>query len=438
MIKLLNLMRPAEDAMPVNYDDFANVYLNDQGAFTASGRRKFLDDIAGYISYLNRSSDARNFAYPVIKNVFVDMSMTPVHQPGDKFNRYTQGMKELRADIRISKKQDKGAIADCVAAAKQRFSGRQEESKAAKVAAMAEKKRGTEGCKTAANKVECRDNVKYEYDRTLEEIARALEAAKADHAREKLQCKDGTPETAAKIKALEDMKAEYEALREQRNTLKTSAASIKLDVTNMKAAYKQMQADKSKEYAEISKIKDDVERRNRRKEHAVKFAIIKQMVREINMNRQKIQNIKVRISLVSEKIGTKYPPDLSQETGLRKKCHFDDLPERNPKQPKRSQTPPRRPNPGPGASNYPPPPPPRHRLSPPYTGPSLADFNRMLQANGAAGAMKAYLKLTLQYHPDKHPNSQPKNEAIFKVLQKAWEQTKQRYRMTTGGEHMLE
>ena len=441
MIKLMNLMRPSEDALPSHYDDFARAYLDGQGAFTAVGRKKFLDEIAGYISYLNRSSDARNFAYPVIKNVFVDMSMTPVHQKGDKFNRYTQGMKELRADIRMSKKQDKNGIAECVAAAKQWFTVRQEETKAAKAAAMAEKKRRTEGCKTAANKVECRENVKFEYDRTLEEIARALEAAKADHAREKLQCKEGSPETAAKIKALEDMKAEYETLKQQRINLKIESATHKLDASNMKTAYKQMQQDKNMEYAEISKIKDDVERRNRRKEHAVKFAQLKQMIKEINIIRQKMQKIKVRVSLISEKIGTKYPPDLSQETGLRKKCHFDDLPERN----KRARSPPR-PSPGtrPNAANQPPPPPPPpphpqppRRQSPPYSGPSVADFNRILQANGAAGAKKAYLKLTLQYHPDKHPNSQPKNEAIFKVLQKAWDQTKQLYRMT-GGEYVLE
>ena len=51
-----------------------------------------------------------------------------------------------------------------------------------------------------------------------------------------------------------------------------------------------------------------------------------------------------------------------------------------------------------------------------------------------AGAKKAYRKLTLQYHPDKHQQDKDKFEAIFKVLSNAWERYKTSHRITGGDE----
>ena len=74
MVRLLNLLRPAERAIPEEFEDFAKEYLDDNGMFTDNGVREFLTNIAGYISYLNRSNDIRSFAYPVFHTVFVPMS----------------------------------------------------------------------------------------------------------------------------------------------------------------------------------------------------------------------------------------------------------------------------------------------------------------------------------------------------------------------------
>jgi hypothetical protein len=74
MIRLLNLLRSAEMALPEEFDDFAKEYLDENGIFTDNGVREFLTNIAGYISYLNRSSDIRSFAYPVFHTVLVPMS----------------------------------------------------------------------------------------------------------------------------------------------------------------------------------------------------------------------------------------------------------------------------------------------------------------------------------------------------------------------------
>ena len=69
LVKLLNLCRPIAEQMPTEFDHFANQYLDEEGRFSAPGRARFLDDIAGQISYLNREKDARQFAQPIIKYI---------------------------------------------------------------------------------------------------------------------------------------------------------------------------------------------------------------------------------------------------------------------------------------------------------------------------------------------------------------------------------
>ena len=69
LIKLINLMKPIREQMPTNFDDFSNTYLDNEGKFTDNGRVRYLNDIAGYISYLNREKDARQFAQPIIKSI---------------------------------------------------------------------------------------------------------------------------------------------------------------------------------------------------------------------------------------------------------------------------------------------------------------------------------------------------------------------------------
>ena len=73
LIKLMNLCRPIDRQLPNTFDSFAEEYLNQDGGFTTSGQSQFLDDIAGYISYLNREKDARQFSQPRIKKVMVPM-----------------------------------------------------------------------------------------------------------------------------------------------------------------------------------------------------------------------------------------------------------------------------------------------------------------------------------------------------------------------------
>ncbi len=74
LIKLVNLCRPPERQMAETFSGFEEEFsLNEEGRFTKEGRARFLDEIAGYISYLNREKDARQFSQPIIKQVTVPL-----------------------------------------------------------------------------------------------------------------------------------------------------------------------------------------------------------------------------------------------------------------------------------------------------------------------------------------------------------------------------
>jgi len=74
LIKLLNLCRPSDNQLPEEFGNFAEKFsLTNDGTFTDEGKSKFLDEISGYISYLNREKDARQFAQPIIEQVAVPL-----------------------------------------------------------------------------------------------------------------------------------------------------------------------------------------------------------------------------------------------------------------------------------------------------------------------------------------------------------------------------
>lgn len=77
MIRLLNLLREDNDQLPENFNDFQERYLQPNGEFTREGTIDFLNNITGYISYLNRENDIRQFAYPILSDVQVPISKSP-------------------------------------------------------------------------------------------------------------------------------------------------------------------------------------------------------------------------------------------------------------------------------------------------------------------------------------------------------------------------
>ena len=82
-VKLLNLCRERHQKLEDEFETFRPYYLNDAGVFSPEGRRRFLDEISGYVSYLNREKDARSFAQPVIKHIRTPILNGPVYKSFD-------------------------------------------------------------------------------------------------------------------------------------------------------------------------------------------------------------------------------------------------------------------------------------------------------------------------------------------------------------------
>ena len=107
LIKLLNLCKPFEEQMPTIFEDFSDKYLNEQGTFSNLGKSEYLNDIAGYISYLNREKDIRQFAQPVIKYIY-----SPIIKNTRDISKYDkQYTREyLESEIPVLKEQLKDSL----------------------------------------------------------------------------------------------------------------------------------------------------------------------------------------------------------------------------------------------------------------------------------------------------------------------------------------
>jgi hypothetical protein len=105
LIKLLNLCRTVEDQLPTNFEDFAKIYLDENSKFSKRGMRKYLDDIAGNISYLSREKDARQFAQPNIIPILSPISQSDygqnkIEQLEQEFNNESERNNEEIASIK--------------------------------------------------------------------------------------------------------------------------------------------------------------------------------------------------------------------------------------------------------------------------------------------------------------------------------------------------
>ena len=74
LMKLINLCKPADQQVATEFETFSEKYLDNAGDFTEIGKKMFLDDIAGHLSYLNREGDARQFARPILREVLVPIA----------------------------------------------------------------------------------------------------------------------------------------------------------------------------------------------------------------------------------------------------------------------------------------------------------------------------------------------------------------------------
>jgi len=107
MIRLLNLMRPTSEALPVDFEKFYNEYLDDDGSFSRGGKALFANDVSGYISYLNREKDARQFSYPVFHDIVVPMSRSKIPEAKNDLEKIHQYIAELKDGVKTTQNEIK-------------------------------------------------------------------------------------------------------------------------------------------------------------------------------------------------------------------------------------------------------------------------------------------------------------------------------------------
>lgn len=274
MIKLLNLLRHPDDKLETNWESFSEKYLTETGQFRKDRKQIFLDEITGYISYLNRSSDKRYFAYPTLHHIIVDSSKKPDRDPLLKFNRYTRNIKDLREQKKMIKSQ-----------VEEDYSIKQDE------------------CKESCNKIDDQINNLNCNAPELSKEAKKVCKEQYKQFKEKLKeckkkCKDLNSDKKNKIKSNKEtsdieisrLKDEYDSLKDARKNLREFIKSTRTLIKELSRRIKN--SDSSKE---IKRLKQ--EKKN------LRSLIVRKMY---------------EIHSISSKIGTRFADDLSQETAIEK------------------------------------------------------------------------------------------------------------------------
>ena len=99
MVKIINLMKEEKEQLPTDFNKFYEEYLDDDGSFNTAGKRLFTNQLTGYVSYLNRSNDARQFAYPVFHQEVVPMSHSITEDKKKQLYKILRQIEELKEDI---------------------------------------------------------------------------------------------------------------------------------------------------------------------------------------------------------------------------------------------------------------------------------------------------------------------------------------------------
>lgn len=259
MIKLLNLLRRSSEKIPDDFDRFSVKYLNGDGYFTKKGLNDFQDDISGYISYLNRSSDARNFAHPVIENISADMTVEKEKIKG--VNKFTAEKKEKRALIKelngekkLLKSNGKLVTKECLERVKKEF----EDNAVLNDREKIERDAKCEKEKTPKELKEC-----------LKLSKQLFAKAKSDNTKNKTEknkeCKEGADDGDGNElqRIAEKIEAEKELIKELDTGLKFNKGSVKniaQFIKSLKDAIKALNQEKDKN---LGIIKSDKTNKNK-------------------------------------------------------------------------------------------------------------------------------------------------------------------------------
>uniref|UniRef100_A0A6C0CFN4 Helicase/UvrB N-terminal domain-containing protein n=1 Tax=viral metagenome TaxID=1070528 RepID=A0A6C0CFN4_9ZZZZ len=346
MIKLLNLLRE-DDKIEADFGKFSSTYLDDSGYFTNVGLSQFQDKVSGYISYLNRSQDARNFAHPVIKNVFAKMSLeksaaaeaAASGSSGAKLKMSKadkDNIKEIKSELKELLKQEKALdnhekeLKACIKMAATNY-------KAASKNIMSQRKEGEKKCKAEPKNMvkACKDKVLAEYNELLKRIEREndIEMLRCADKNRQAKSNSNVKRMLERKKALEAEIAKYnkglarikenkeknKGKREdikvftiKKNTLKDKIKALRVSIVDLEEKYKASQR-------KIGEITDKVERRKAMAELKMSSAYLLAK-KELKELRAQASKLNTQQQLMKVSYGFKKIKKISQQYAIDKYC----------------------------------------------------------------------------------------------------------------------
>jgi hypothetical protein len=346
MIKLLNLLKE-NNKFVTEFNKFSNMYLDDNGYFTNKGLKSFQDSVSGYISYLNRSQDARNFSHPVIKNVYAKMSLennTPL--PVDKNLKIAKEsrlkIKEVKAELRDIKKQEKGLTKDigkqlkeCVKSSNNNYKMKLKESKN-------KKKQEEKDCKKLPKdqKQGCINDVLVKYDELLKRL-------NIDNENELKECYNKNKEANSNenIKTLRDKKIKLNEEVDKYNSRRVIVRENKLKRKEIRGEVKELNNKRKEIKAEMAEIRKDIKIKKYKFNEVIKtykkikdkkerakaikdfrkvsplLGEIKELTKEFKELRSRASKLNTQQQVLKVANGLKRMKNVSQEYAINKYCH---------------------------------------------------------------------------------------------------------------------
>ena len=73
-VKILNLLLENNERFPEEFETFKTALCNENGLFTDKGSQEFMNRVSGLISYIDRTNDRSQFAYPVINDILININ----------------------------------------------------------------------------------------------------------------------------------------------------------------------------------------------------------------------------------------------------------------------------------------------------------------------------------------------------------------------------
>jgi superfamily II DNA or RNA helicase len=336
LVKLLNLLRESREQFPVEFEEFAEKYLTSQGEFSMAGSRRWRNDIAGYVSYLNRSKDARNFAYPVLTQIRVPMTKALIDKeelPEDGIwmqlkaqkETFKEAKKERKEAIRNAKKVFKDDVKD---SKKQCLEAVKAEMEAAKKA-LKDAKEACKAAKVPAEKKQCVEKANQSF-KTTEELLKKKKAKCAEPAANEEDLEDTLAAIDAEFKnthedylKLEDAYKTMLAERKENNKL---LKELKPRYTPLKFEMKKTQIRFKNARKEANKIKNKAEKRKQlqmvRETEGAAFETVKDEFVDL---KNKIANLRIKNKVSRLRQGSTTVGDISQEKALVKRCKVNTL-----------------------------------------------------------------------------------------------------------------